>query len=467
MRNQDFMPWLENHRRARRFRVKRIPFEEMQAWSFERSTGNLVHASGRFFSVEGIWVSTNFGPVPQWSQPIIVQPEIGILGILTKKFNGVLHFLMQAKMEPGNIDTVQLAPTVQATRSNFTRVHRGKTPPYLDYFLDLAGSRVLVDVLQSEQGARFLRKRNRNLIIETTGDVPLREEYCWLTLGQIGQLVRADNILNMDARTVLSCIPLDAPELQDATISQLPSVLAEPTATDVGASLDSLEGFRVDLLRSAVGPQHPMHAFEGILHWLTQLKFRYELDVERIPLKLVQGWRRTDLQIEHEDGKYFTVIAVSVDADNREVPSWTQPLIKPCQEGIVAFLVKSINGTLHFLVQAKVEPGNFDTVEIAPTVQCLTGSYQRVRPDRRPPFLEYVLNAPSERVRFSSLQSEEGGRFFHEQNRNIIIEVDGSFPYEVPVNYLWVTLRQLRQLVKVNNYVNVQGRCLLSCLGYL
>ncbi len=468
MRSRDFMPWLRDRRRAHRFEVSQVPFAELQDWGFEQSTGNLLHASGKFFSIEGIWVSTNFGPVRQWSQPIIVQPEVGILGILAKKFDGVLHFLMQAKMEPGNVDLVQLGPTVQATRSNFTRVHLGKLPPYLDYFLDLGQSRVLVDVLQSEQGARFLHKRNRNVIVETTDEVPVLDDYCWLTLGQIGQLARLNNIVNMDARTVLSCIPLAAPELQSAAAGgDLRSEAALLTSPGAGMQRETIDGFAAHRLASLVGPERSEHTLDEILQWLTQLKCRYELEVERIPLKFVQDWRRTDTQIEHEDGKYFTVIAVAVAAGSREVPAWTQPLLKPCQEGIVAYLVKKIDGVLHFLVQAKVEPGNFDVVEIAPTVQCITGSYQQAEPRERPPFVEYVLNAPPSQVRYSALQSEEGGRFYREQNRNMVVEVDDGFPGDVPDNYLWVTERQLRQLVKFNNYLNVEGRCLLSCLGYV
>ena len=51
-----------------------------------------------------------------WDQPIIDQPEIGFLGILCKEIKGSLHFLLQAKIEPGNKNFVQLSPTLQATR---------------------------------------------------------------------------------------------------------------------------------------------------------------------------------------------------------------------------------------------------------------------------------------------------------------------------------------------------------------
>ena len=90
--------------------IEQIPLDKMRLWKFDEITGNIVHESRRFFSIEGIRVETNWGNVPMWEQPIINQPEIGFLGILAKKINGILHFLMQAKIEPGNLNTVQISP---------------------------------------------------------------------------------------------------------------------------------------------------------------------------------------------------------------------------------------------------------------------------------------------------------------------------------------------------------------------
>mgnify|MGYP003392954395 CR=1 FL=1 len=156
--------WLRQKNSQVKTAIEQIPLDKLSEWNFNTNTGDIVHRSGRFFSIEGIHVETNWGKVPFWDQPIINQPEIGYLGILTKKIGGVLHFLMQAKIEPGNINVVQLSPTLQATKSNYTRVHEGKIPLYIEYFNGKKKVDVLVDQLQSEQGARFLRKRNRNII---------------------------------------------------------------------------------------------------------------------------------------------------------------------------------------------------------------------------------------------------------------------------------------------------------------
>ena len=40
-----------------------------------------------------------------------------------------------------------------------------------------------------------------------TSDIEVKEDFCWLTLGQIKQLLTFDNVINMDTRTVISGIP--------------------------------------------------------------------------------------------------------------------------------------------------------------------------------------------------------------------------------------------------------------------
>ena len=46
----------------------------------------------------------------------------------------------------------------------------GASPNYLEYFTGEREVTILVDQLQSEQGARFLHKRNRNIIVEVDAD---------------------------------------------------------------------------------------------------------------------------------------------------------------------------------------------------------------------------------------------------------------------------------------------------------
>lgn len=428
------LDWLREKNDQVRTVVEQVPLDKLDKWSFDPKTGNIAHQSGRFFSIEGIRVETNWGKVPFWEQPIINQPEIGCLGILTKKIGGILHLLMQAKIEPGNINVVQLSPTLQATKSNYTRIHKGKNPLYIEYFDGEKTADILIDQLQSEQGARFLRKRNRNIIIEVpeSEDLPEYDNFIWLTLGQLKRLISHDNIVNMDARTVVSGI-------------------------QYGRASDHL-------LNPLLRWDSFLNDFDDIISWITKLKLKYELNVKSIPLKSVAGWGYDGLAFSHHEGKYFSVIGVRVEIDNREVVSWDQPMIKPAQEGLIAFIVKKINGVYHFLTQAKLEAGNFDILELAPTVQCLTGNYRSGYNEYSVPFINDVLSASKERIWHSVYQSEEGGRFYKEQNLNMIVEARDDFPIDVPENFCWLTLNQLLTLVKFNNYLNIAARSLLSAV---
>jgi oxidase EvaA len=456
MDTQAVQAWVAKQNKEVVVNVKPKKLAELTNWHFDAATGDLVHDSGKFFSIVGIDIKTNWGKVSHWQQPIINQPEIGFLGIIVKKFNGILYFLMQAKIEPGNINYVQLSPTLQATKSNYTKVHQGKSPLFLDYFNGTKPSKVLIDQLQSEQGARFLRKRNRNIIVEVTEDLEVPSNFVWLTLGQIKELLKFDNLVNMDTRTVISCINF-------GTYS--------PEVTDFYHTLNinkgKSAGFELDMLISALSASKAIHTIDRIISWVTNLKSTFDLEVTKMPLKDVQFWKKDEYQIFHEAGKYFKVIGVEVEIGNREVQSWCQPLVESAQEGIMAFIVKKINGTYHFLVQAKLESGNFDVIEMAPTVQCLTGNYREGQQEYIPAFLDYVLNAKPEQIKLSSYQSEEGGRFFQEQNRNMIIEADDQFPIEVPENFIWMTLNQMLSFIQYNNYLNVEARSLISCVRFV
>jgi len=448
--------WLKERNEAVEVNIERIKIKEMDQWHIDPKDGNIRHKTGKFFTIEGINVKTNWGNVPEWSQPIINQPEVGLLGIITKEINGILYFLMQAKIEPGNINNVQISPTLQATKSNYTKVHKGRTPLYLDYFTGEKKARVLLDQLQSEQGARFLKKRNRNIIVQVEDDIEVHENFCWLTLGQIKKLLTHDNLINMDTRTVISGIPFG--DYQSEMIDFYRTLHPQPTSSDE---------FKTSLLMSMLETERHLHEIEEIISWITHLKTKYELEVNRIPLKEVEKWTMDDYSIFHVDKKYFSVIAVSVEIGTREVKCWTQPLIKAAQEGIVAFLVKKIDGISHFLVQAKLEAGNFDIIELAPTVQCLTGNYRKEFQEYNPPFLDYVLNADPKQIHYCAFQSEEGGRFYKEQNKNLIIEVEDDFPLKVPENFTWMTLNQLLIFIKFNNYLNIEARSLISAASFI
>ena len=451
---QGVINWIKDQNNFVSVEINKIPFSNLKLWHFDNDNSRLQHNTGKFFSIDGIRVNTNWGNVETWDQPIINQPEIGYLGFITKEFNGVLHFLLQAKIEPGNINFVQLSPTLQATKSNYTQAHQGKSPAYLDYFVNAEPSQILLDQLQSEQGARFLRKRNRNIIIKIENEVSLLENFVWLTLAQIKELMKVDNLVNMDTRTVISGIPYGTyADLQIDLLSFL----------NKHQFPDSVES---RMLKSMLSSESAVNSFDSIIKFVTRHKCFFELNIEKIPLNKINSWNINEHAIIHNENKYFKIIAVEVSIGNREVSRWTQPMIEPAQEGICAFVCKEINGVLHFAVQAKLECGNFDIIEFAPTVQCLTGNYRNYNSSDIP-YLDYVLNIEKDKIILDNLQSEEGGRFYKEQNRNMIVFAGDEISEVLPENYIWMTLNQLNAFIKFNNYLNIQARSLIAAISFI
>ena len=108
----DILPWLQT-RKSKKIDIRKSTFTELKEWRFDKKTGNICRDLNRFFSIISLENFTNWGKINRLKQPIIKQSEIGILGIIAKNVDGKRFFLMQAKIEPGNINQVQLSPTFQ------------------------------------------------------------------------------------------------------------------------------------------------------------------------------------------------------------------------------------------------------------------------------------------------------------------------------------------------------------------
>ena len=114
--------WIKDRSRSVNVKISKIEFKYMQNWHFDNE-GCISHKSGKF-SIQGINVKSSLPIISEWQQPIIDQPEIGYLGFLVKKLM-MFYILVQAKVEPGNINQIQLSPTLQATKVIMNRFIKG------------------------------------------------------------------------------------------------------------------------------------------------------------------------------------------------------------------------------------------------------------------------------------------------------------------------------------------------------
>jgi oxidase EvaA len=172
-------------------------------------------------------------------------------------------------------------------------------------------------------------------------------------------------------------------------------------------------------------------------------------------------WVRDADSIRHRDDRYFRIVGLSVRATSREVDTWYQPMLKPTRGNVVALICQRRSGVLQFLVQAMIQPGLTDRLELAATVQLTPESYNG--PEDFPPLAEY-LDAPESWIRLNAPQSEDGGRFLYADTTHVVVDVPDGHTVEAPGNYRWMTLGLLNRLIRSGYYVNVEARSLLACL---
>lgn len=434
--NKNILEWVKEKNDSLEVKILKNKLEDSKNWKYDKCVGQIVSNQG-FFSISGIQAYKDGALITE--QPIILQNEIGYLGIICKKINGIMHFLMQAKIEPGNVNKIQISPTIQATKSNFTQKHGGKKPAYLDYFINSKKHTIIVDQIQSEQSSRFLKKRNRNIIIYVEDDIEILPSHKWMTLGQLKELMKIDNLVNMDTRTVISCIPYSLSNI----------------------SLDEvLNLFNDKYLCKSIFNEDSNEDIAKIYNYVNNHKMFSEYRYELVPLYSLRDWKMDNNEFVCSKPSNFKVVFCDISIEGREVKRWTQPLFEATGIATFGLFMANIDGKKKFLVKAKPEIGCFDKIELGPSVQI---EFVNDDIDKIYDLFQSKLKC-LESVKYDVFLSEEGGRFYHEQNRNVIIELKEEELFELPDGYFWVDFKTINLLQQVNNTINIQLRNLLSLL---
>jgi oxidase EvaA len=425
------------------------PWRSLREW--REQDGRIVHGSGRFFSVVGAKACSACSPAEPVFQPLIDQPEVGILGFLARKTARGPELLLQAKAEPGNVEGVQVAPSVQATESNYTRVHGGTPTAYLEFFLQPEVSTSLASTLQSEQGTRFVGKYNCNSMVQAPRELaPHSEDWRWFPADDVSQSLARDFLFNTDARSSLLC----------GDWRWLCST-GEPFGrwcADTGFGGLLLRSYSADRAAS-------QNAVAGVMRRLQHLRRVWRFELQRIPLSDLPGWCKDEERIADEQRARFEVRGYGVEIANREVPRWDQPLVGSFGEGAVTLLCQVKRGVLHFLLRPSVEIGFRECVQLGPSFQLGDGPSSPCGPIESWRAAHEAAQEQSEEI-LSCLQSDEGGRFHRSVTRYSVRLLRENAPQGVVDDNcdFWVTLSQVQQLLRVQGALTNEARSALSLL---
>tara|TARA_R100000008_G_scaffold86687_2_gene80921 strand:- start:615 stop:1325 length:711 start_codon:yes stop_codon:yes gene_type:complete len=198
------LEWLENIKENLPATVTEINLNEVNdGWNLNSETGTLEHETGGFFKVIGVRTETDIRESGKgWNQPMVDQgTEASVVGLIKKDD----LYLVEAKFEPGNYDRVLLSPTLQVTYDNLNKLHSGRKPLFAEYFdgEDRKGV-TKFEHWYPEDGGRFYKKRVKNMLVETNDVIDIPDNFIWLNMYQLKELLKMDNIMNPHLRSIIS-----------------------------------------------------------------------------------------------------------------------------------------------------------------------------------------------------------------------------------------------------------------------
>ena len=116
----------------------------------------------------------------------------------------------------------------------------------------------------------------------------------------------------------------------------------------------------------------------------------------------------------------------------------------------------------HYLVEAKYEPGNYNMIQLSPSVQSTYSNLNQVHKGERNKVIQFFF-----KKKFKTLRkiwvSEDGGRLFKKRNLHWIIE---SQYKNIPLtgNYKWLSLWEIEEFINKGTYVGPHLRAILSLI---
>ena len=416
MINKSIFNWLNNQKKKQFLTVEKINLSKLSKWIYSKR--EIYHISKKFFKIAGVRIQSNFYNKKSWDQPIIVQNEIGILGIIKNiKTN---KYLLQAKVEPGNINKIQISPTVQATRSNYSRIHGGKTIPFLKFFKKKNKN----FSLQSEQAFRYYNKKNSNIVTYVSKKIAIDEKFRWFSKIEIFNLLKEKNLINMDTLSVFSSF---------------------------------IKKKKID---------SPLNNKKKIINWKNYLKKKYFLKNKIINLSSVKNWNLKKTKIYHQTNNYFSVIGIKIKTNKREITEWSQPIIMGSKMAFAGYLIKKYKNTDHYLCRYILKPGSK-----VGTFTCSVNTSKLKNYKKNKDLTNFQKNLiskyfiKSKDVLYDNVLSDEGGRFYHSQIKYMACKLNDNQNIDLPDCYIWLSQNQIIDLINKQK-IDIEARLLFGIINF-
>lgn len=153
-----------------------------------------------------------------------------------------------------------------------------------------------------------------------------------------------------------------------------------------------------------------------------------------------------------------------MQAEDREVSHWTQPLVTSGSLGLVLLVARLQQGVLKFGTKLSPEPGFKNGAQLSVTLQIFPGERQREGVIEELCARVEASAAERAQVVFDCQLSEEGGRFSQEINRYVVMVLPEGCSAPDEENLSWLSLAEISDLKRESGVFTNEFRSILSLL---
>ena len=206
--------------------------------------------------------------------------------------------------------------------------------------------------------------------------------------------------------------------------------------------------------------------FEKTLAWYNKIRKSNKAVVKTVHIENMKKWFYDKKKgvIKHTSGEFFHIEGKRILKSDREVKSWDQPFIKQVdyKGGIIGLVRSNIKGIPYYLVDAKYEPGNYNQIQISPSLQATYSNLNRIHEGEKNKVAKKYFSKNYKTIR-KFWVTEDGGRLYLKRNLHWIIQYNGKI--NLPgKTYRWLTLWELDKFIKIGSLVGPHLRSILSLI---
>ena len=173
-----------------------------------------------------------------------------------------------------------------------------------------------------------------------------------------------------------------------------------------------------------------------------------------ISFKELKSWKILKNIIFDTKKSFFSILFLKIKSNSREVKQWSQPIISDHYISLNGFLIKQINNTNHYLLNAVQEPG-----QICPKFTS-TISIKNYRSSTKTVKIKFFKFFNRKKL-IKFINSDEGGRFYKNESHNLISFVTNKDKITLPKNFKWASHNQVIELIK-KNLMTIEARNLFA-----